>query len=49
MKKNININEIDRLTRNTDKLLMQLLAADLKTYKTKNAKANTAPADKQAA
>lgn len=47
MKKNINLSEIDRLTRNTDKLLMQLLAADLKNYKVKSASAN--PSDKQAA
>ncbi|MGX5688088.1 hypothetical protein BDE36_4121 [Arcticibacter tournemirensis] len=33
MKKNIDIIEINKLTQNTDKLLMQMLRADLKTFR----------------
>ena len=51
MKKNITTAEIiDKVTRNTDKLLMQMLLSDLNTFKgRKNIAAPTTGRNKQAA
>ncbi|WP_158280807.1 hypothetical protein [Pararcticibacter amylolyticus] len=50
MKKNININQIDNLTRNTDKQLMQMLMADLESMRgKKNQSSSTDARSKQAA
>ncbi|GEM_PF-5845907 len=37
MKKNIDIIEINKLTQNTDKILMQMLRADINTFRSRKA------------
>lgn len=49
MKKNITINQIDKLTRNTDKQLMQMLLADLDNFKGRKHESNATTRSKQAA
>lgn len=49
MKKDITITQIDKLTRNTDKQLMQMLLADLDNFKGRKHQSNTAARGKQAA
>lgn len=50
MKKNISISQIDKLTRNTDKQLMQMLISDLDNFRGKKTRpAQSTGENKQAA
>ena len=49
MKKNTNITEINKITRNTDKQLMQMLLADLNSFRSKGQGVSPARRNQQAA
>lgn len=48
MKNNITTQELNKLTRNTDKLLLKMLSADLKEFRAKQEKVETANRQKAA-